>query len=143
MECPDRLKLRYRLYREFLARLSPKAARIKTANWRLPVTSPSVGLLLLAKDQLYSRMPLSWQRVAVKKFRKIEEPEPVGKSRECLEELLKNCRALYDYLSVGGLEETGSLGRDGFDNLFTIASLIEEVECGKSTLEKYRGEEFA
>ena len=144
INCPDRLKLRYRIYRQLLIKLSAGAAAIDAANWKLPISSPKVELLLFARDHIYFRLPLGWQRIVRNRFRKTEALDaPVKKSLECLQEQLRNCRVVSEYLSIGDPTETGNLGWDGFDNLFTIACLIEETECGKSSLEKYREEEFA
>jgi len=50
MNCPDRDKEGYRLYREFLAQLHPAVAGIDYADWQAPLSSLKFSLLYQAKN---------------------------------------------------------------------------------------------
>jgi hypothetical protein len=50
MNCPDRDKQGYRLYREFLAQLHPTVAGIDYADWQAPLASLKFSLLYQAKN---------------------------------------------------------------------------------------------
>jgi asparagine synthase (glutamine-hydrolysing) len=50
MNCPDRDKEGYRLYREFLAQLHPAVACIDYADWQAPLSSLKFSLLYQAKN---------------------------------------------------------------------------------------------
>jgi asparagine synthase (glutamine-hydrolysing) len=50
MNCPDRDKEGYRLYREFLAQLNPAVAGIDYADWQAPLSSLKFSLLYQAKN---------------------------------------------------------------------------------------------
>ena len=67
-------------------------------------------------------------------------------SVKCLKKQVKNCTQIFMYLSH---QELNNIIRNcnkytklEIANLFTITSAIEELECGKSTLEEYYNSDF-
>ena len=69
MNCPDRVKSKYKLYREFLLRLSPEASAIEYSNWKLPISSGRAKLYLFSKD-IYFKLPNKFTKIFRKKYSK-------------------------------------------------------------------------
>jgi asparagine synthase (glutamine-hydrolysing) len=138
LRCPDQIKRNYRLYRSFLMNLSRKASEIIYVKWHLPVTSKKLPFYFLVKD-MYSMMPLGLKKVIRSRYKK-----PVGayaldsNLMKCFREQLSHCDGIADYLSLDALQkEAHRLDKVGFDHLFTVTSVIEDLLCGKSSIETY------
>jgi hypothetical protein len=55
-------------------------------------------------------------------------------------EQFEGCEAVPEYLSQESVASIlPSLGARAFDHLFTVSSLIEDITCGESTIERYEG----
>ena len=58
----------------------------------------------------------------------------------CFMEQFEGCEAVPEYLSQESVASIlPSLGARAFDHLFTVSSLIEDITCGESTIERYEG----
>ena len=142
MNCPDSLKSKYRLYRHFLVKLSPKASSIDYSNWGLPIASNKSKLYLLARD-LYFKLPPEFTKILRKKYKKaIDLSDNHSKGIKCFWELIRNCKSISKYLSTSDIKKFKDLTNKEFYNLFTIISEIEKFENHSSTLEKYFEAEF-
>ena len=142
MTCPDSMKTRYGLYREFLCRLSPQAAAIDNANWKLPITSNACKFYLFAKD-VYSRLPSKLKIIVKRTFKKqvvsdVRDSEAV----KCFWEQVETCKSISKYLAVANMKEIDEISESTFDYLFTISSAIEEFECGGNAMLKFSDAQF-
>jgi len=58
-----------------------------------------------------------------------------------MREQIESCPAIADLLCVDALETAADrMSPSGLDHLFTVTSLIEDLRCGRSTLERHRDE---
>lgn len=143
MNCPDGVKSKHRLYREFLSLLSPKAAAIEIVGGMTTAREgnrfPGLGALEPGRG-----LPEALTNL----FGKREKPAPgfLGgrDSRSavvrCFMEQFEGCEAVPEYLSQDSVASImPSLGARAFDHLFTVSSLIEDITCGESTIERYEG----
>jgi asparagine synthase (glutamine-hydrolysing) len=141
MSCPWKAKIRYRLYRNFLGRLSEAASNIEISGWGSSPSSIRSGIYLLGKD-IYRRLP-SGARTAVrrrmkKNFTSIGAYAADSPTYRCLMEQIDSCGAVAGYLAVDEVRErAGDLNKMGFDHLLTVTSAIEQAATGSSTIEKY------
>lgn len=71
MMLPDRVKENYALQKQLLVKLSPEAAAINNAFWKLPITSSKLKVILFAKDNVYPRLPLFMKRFVNRYFNKV------------------------------------------------------------------------
>lgn len=138
MNCPDNMKMKYRLYREFLIRLSPQASAIENASWNLPITSNKIQLCLFERF-IYKNLPSTIKRIVDSKLRKkdIRLFEPNSKIMNCFWEQIENCNPINNYLSIKDIKEIKHISKEGFYNLITITSTIERFECTESIFKKY------
>jgi len=132
MNCPETTKKRFKLYREFLLRLSPEAMAIDNANWQFPITSKG-GLFLY--EMVYPRLPFRFKGLIRNALKKQDRTAPVAEKRRLdLEEQIKRCSYISNYLSIAELKNLENINQGKFDNLNTITSMIEEFECTISTI---------
>ncbi|MBN1163060.1 MAG: hypothetical protein JXB45_00640 [Candidatus Krumholzibacteriota bacterium] len=146
MSCPDRLKSRHRLYRDFLLALSPRLSAVDYANWKVPISSPRYLLYFLARD-LYYRLPASMKQIIKRRHKRTVDQTnlypPGSNARRCFQTQLEGCTSLGRYLSPEAIEtHLPGLNKFAFDHLFTAVSLLEELEGGKSTLQDYRDDDL-
>jgi asparagine synthase (glutamine-hydrolysing) len=132
MNCPETTKKRFNLYREFLLYLSPEAMAINNANWQFPITSKG-GLFLY--ETVYPRLPFRFKSFIRNALKKQDRTNPVAKDRLIdLEEQIKRCSYINNYLSPSELKNLESINEYKFDNLNTITSVIEAFECTGSSI---------
>ena len=132
MNCPETTKKRFKLYREFLLRLSPEAMAIDNANWQFPITSKG-GLFLY--EMVYPRLPFRFKGLIRNALKKQDRTARVAEKRRLdLEEQIKRCSYISNYLSIAELKNLENINQGKFDNLNTITSMIEEFECTISTI---------
>ncbi len=141
MNCPDRIKSRYRLYREFLLHISPQAASIKNANWNMPVSGNRYLLYFHARE-LYYRLPETARKLIRKRTKLSADLVGPYDRRSaimaCFMEQFEGCEAVPEYLSQEAVARMiPSLNKYAFDHLFTVSSLIEDLTCGESSIERY------
>ncbi|HMA75771.1 MAG TPA: hypothetical protein VKO43_00515 [Candidatus Krumholzibacteriaceae bacterium] len=141
MNCPDKHKAKYKLYREFLLKLSPEASAVRNANWGFDISSKKYLLYLYARE-LYYILPASLKKLLRNKVKQTNDViGPYGKNSkivECFNRQIQNCHSIGEYLSLGGISEnTGKLGKFGFDHLFTLTSIIEDLSSSSSSIENY------
>jgi asparagine synthase (glutamine-hydrolysing) len=139
MECPDEQKAKYVLYRNFLTKLSPHAAKIKSTHWGMPITSQRYQMWLFARATIVSKIPRS--------LRKALKPTPnypgVVRYRELINAQHKHCTAIKQHFSPPNFEALlKKCTRTQAEFLLTITSFMEYAENGRSTLEQYWNCEF-
>lgn len=156
MNFPDDIKKNHRLYREFLLELSPQAAIIDNAKWKLPITSDRFKLLSFFKidmTNIYVRFPSKVQRFFRSKFEKDFNlrAKSIAKSKfekdvklyennlsimNCMLEQIENCTYIKKHISINDIRRIIK-NKGNIDNIFTITSVIEEFESEESTIKKY------
>lgn len=146
VNCPDSLKSKYRLYREFLLRLSPEAAGIINVNWNQPISGRKY-LLYLYLRELYYRMPEPLRKIVrnrTKQAADVVGPYGIDSNLvKCLLSQFDVCGAVPEHLSRQAIE-TGmvSTGKYALDHIFTVSSVIEDFAAGRSTLEDFSGSDL-
>ncbi len=141
MNVPDFMKSKHRLYREFLLRLSPRAAALNNSNWNLPIAGKKYLIYMYARE-LYYRMPARLKSLVRRKMKFSTDligPYSQGSGiMMCFRDQMYGCEATSDYLSSEEIEILlPSLNKFAFDHIFTVASLIEDLSSGQSSLVKY------
>jgi len=142
MNCADEYKSQEALYREFLYLMSPLAAKIKSSNWGCSILSKKFKIVQYV-------LTLTWKYPMFKKFlkkfikgsRDVEGYKENAKIIQCMQDQLKNCDTISNYLSLKEIEKilnnSGNYRPTGIDNLFTVMSLMEGTLCGNCTIEKF------
>jgi asparagine synthase (glutamine-hydrolysing) len=136
MNCPDNQKSYYSLYRHFLRKLSRQSAEIADANVGLPPVSRLYGLARVVRDLLGYWLPPSLKA-------KLQGDNPYGPQSaivSCLRDQL-NCEALRVHLSIAALKKIVDNCRNHskyeLENVFSVTSLIEDLDRGHSSIERY------
>ncbi len=147
MNCPDRQKSRYTLYRNFLLELSNEASTIKNANWNLPITSRRYKIKSSLTDGFFRFFPLMVSKRNIKNsIKNTRGYHHKSAFVSCLQNQINNCNPICEYLSLPALAKISKrywkYSKRHIQVLFTITSSIEEAECDKSTIEKYYELEF-
>jgi asparagine synthase (glutamine-hydrolysing) len=149
MNCPDNQKVQYPLYRHFLAKLSRCAAEVADANVGLPPITSWHGLRRAGSFTLYTEWLPSNLKIRLKAYLVSRTPYSYGPRStiiRCMRDQLKNCDALRVHLDCDALEDVidncRNHSRYELNNLFSVTSLIEYLERGRSTLEEYRDAYF-
>ncbi len=137
ISCPDKQKAKYALYREFFSIMSPSIAEIKNSNWGCSIFSKKFRLM-------QSIMPFYWQfpylRKIIKKLkdRRSYSYDPDSRVIRCIQDQVKNCNMLSNFLSRKELEKIIENSDDynhyGIDNLLTVTSLIENTFCDSKSI---------
>jgi asparagine synthase (glutamine-hydrolysing) len=140
ISCPDNQKAKYALYREFFSILSPSVAKIKNSNWGCSIFSQKFRMM-------QSIMPFYWKfpflRKTIKRIKDERSYSYDSNSRviRCIQDQVKNCSSLSDYLSHNELEKiignSGDYSHYGIDNLLTVTSLIENTFCDSNSIENH------
>lgn len=142
MNCPNSMKNKYNLYREFLLQLSPEASAIDYSNWKLPIASGRSKLYLFSKD-IYFRLPNKLTKLFRKKYKKVLNLEEDNSEKlRCFREQIKNRKLFSKYISTTEIKKMKNITYKEYYNLFTILSVIEEFENSVSTIEKYSETDF-
>jgi hypothetical protein len=115
--------------------ISLEATAVANANWNIPITSSRLNNRLL-RTTLYRKMPLELRKVVRKYLLNIDKYDCNSIMQNCFHDQLINCKQIQKYLSVE-LSMLGNYDQVAIENLFTVTSFIEELECGQSTLNKY------
>jgi asparagine synthase (glutamine-hydrolysing) len=147
MNCPDKQKSRYTLYRNFLLELSPEASAINNANWNLPITSLRYKIRSSLTDIIFRFFPLMLSKRQINNLIKnTGSYDQRSTFISCLENQINSCSAIHEYLSYPALKEVVrkriKYSKRQIQVLFTVVSSIEEIECEGSTIEKYYESEF-
>ncbi|MCK4539236.1 MAG: hypothetical protein KAV42_10615 [Candidatus Krumholzibacteria bacterium] len=141
MNCPDEMKSGYRLYREFLMSLSREAASIKNVDWNMPISGSRYRLYLAGRD-IYYRLPPALKTFIRRKMKYASDTigpyDPDSALMGCLETQLERCPAIGSIVSMPWIRQrVPKMGKFGFDHLFTVTSLIEDLVTGRSTLSEF------
>ncbi|MPZ76516.1 MAG: hypothetical protein GEU77_08320 [Deltaproteobacteria bacterium] len=138
MECPDSQKEKFALYREFLINLSPIAASVPHASWKIPISGKRYLLYLFGRS-VADRIPSGFKNF----LRAAGQSRYSGVYYICITDQVKNCKALRNYIDCDFLKSIASrCSSIQIQNLLTITSMIEQFECNQSTLQKYYETEF-
>ncbi|MEZ5358022.1 MAG: asparagine synthase-related protein [Candidatus Zixiibacteriota bacterium] len=139
MRCPDSFKKGFTLYRAFLDGLSPEASRIVDSNHGIPITSPMYTLRTYMFSML-ARYP-KMSRKLKRSLNHTGHYTGAAPIITCLNSQIKNCAKVSHYFDTAALEhllaDSPSVPRIWFDNLFTLISTIESLNCNSSTLNDY------
>jgi asparagine synthase (glutamine-hydrolysing) len=131
--CPEEQKSRHALYREFLLRLSPAAARVENANWGFSILSNKYSMRAFLKQLVIDKMSPRLK----KKIRSIPSL-PRNQYSGFIEVQLRSCESLRKYLDLGRCsQDIRTLGNTASETLLSVLCAIEQIECGKSTFEQY------
>lgn len=144
MNCPDEQKAPHKIYKRFLLKLSPRAASITNADDNLPITSKRFLIKNFILSAYSNKFPLGFKKL-VKKYllKNVSSFENNSNFVNCLREQLSNCRTIPEYLSPLVIKKIiKDISKNQFEILFTITSSIEEIECNRSTIEKYKNDDF-
>ncbi|RJO60860.1 hypothetical protein C4544_04260 [candidate division WS5 bacterium] len=138
MNCPDTQKANYRLYRKFLLTLAPETANIKNKDWNLTIVSKKLELHFFVQS-LISRIPRNIKNILKKKMDESQRAySPNSVIMTCLRNQISSCNKIYDYLSEKAIKGSiDTFNKNQIDILFTIVSIIEDLECEQSELENY------
>jgi asparagine synthase (glutamine-hydrolysing) len=131
LNCPDRDKQRYRLYREFLAQLHPSVAGINYADWQAPLSSLKFSLLYQAKD-LTRRRPNLIRRLR-RLLGRYDMVGPGSNILGCLQDQSLACAPLNQYLDPRSLARVLARPQD-YDKiqlwtLLTLTSTLAYYTC--------------
>lgn len=148
MNCPDDQKSTYRLYREFLRRLSPEVARIDRADYGVPPTSRRHALAV-SVEQLLSRYPRLFERVkpVIKTVLGLETDSRLDQeSRRCIRTQLERCEDIDEVLSRTATDEilnsNGTYDISQMYTLFTLTSYVEDTVASETTLSEFADRSF-
>jgi asparagine synthase (glutamine-hydrolysing) len=141
INCPDKQKSKYALYREFFFIMSPSVAEIKNSNWGCSISSNKFKII-------QSLLLLYWKyphlRKIIKKLKDKGSYYPYKYDStviRCIRDQLYNCTALSKYLSRKEAEQILNNSTDyshyGFDNLLTVTSLIANTLCDNKSIESH------
>ena len=131
LNCPDRDKQGYRLYREFLAQLHPAVGGIDYADWQAPLSSLKFSLLYQTKSLTRRRPNL------IRRLRGLlglyDRVGPASNILGCLRDQSLACAPLNQYLDPRSLSRLLE-GPRGYDKLqlwtlFTLTSTIAAYTC--------------
>lgn len=137
--CPDEQKAGHALYRAFLAKLSPEASAINNANWGFSLDSKRYALMRFLRGLFLNKL----SPTLAKKLLHPGRPACPSQYLDVLQRQVANCTAIGNYLSPRIFESIKNSNQIQVQTLLTITSVIEEMECGKSTLENLSECDFA
>lgn len=143
MNCSDESKIRHKTFRRLLQSYSPEATDLVYTNIKSSITSVKGKLFLFLVYHIYPRIP-----VLIKKKLKTMffEGNPVlvegSVIFKCINDLLNNSESFKKYFEIENINDLQRYRKLAIYNIFTMLSVIEEVEEGKSTLTKYFNEVF-
>lgn len=140
MNCLDEQKKYYKLYRKFLHKLSPKAANIKYANYNTSLISMEFKAKLFLTYKMPRELKEIIKKVTVKNRNSYDLDSNIV---NCLREQISSCKSISNYFSYPSIDGfLKKCDKRQFNTLFTLTSIIEELECNKSTIKKYYESEF-
>ncbi|HLD48387.1 MAG TPA: asparagine synthase-related protein [Desulfobaccales bacterium] len=139
MNCPDRDKQGYRLYREFLAQLHPAVGGIDYADWQAPLSSLKFSLLYQIKNLTRRRPNL------IRRFRRLlglyDRVDPDSNILGCLRDQSLAGAPLNQYLDPRSLARVLARPQDYDKNqlwtLLTLTSTLAYYICPRP-----RGDDF-
>lgn len=138
MGCPDEQKARFGLYREFLQALSPAAAAVEYAGMGGSVASEKFRVAAKALALLAERMEL--RRTVEKAAGPTDGYSGDSMIVRCMRRQMATADLIFDYLSPTRMknivEACAEQPKEGFQNLFTITSIMEDLATGGSSLER-------
>ena len=144
MNCPDRDKEGYRLYREFLAQLHPAVGGIDYADWQAPLSSPKFSLLYKVKN-LTRRRPNLIRRLR----RLLGLYDMAGLEStilECLRDQSLACAPLIQYLDSRALARVLARPQDCDKNqlwtLLTLTSTLAYYTCPRPLGDDFLDRDF-
>lgn len=140
MNCPDDQKSYFKLYRNFLFKLSPEVATINDSNYDLPLGSARLLLRLFILSMLPRKLKDVIKKYMGKNFDNNRRDSTIY---NCIEDQMRNCEAISNYLSSADLRDImDHCSRDRLDILLTITTAIEEFVCDGTSIKKYLEAEF-
>jgi asparagine synthase (glutamine-hydrolysing) len=144
LNCPDRDKQGYRLYREFLAQLHPAVGGIDYADWQAPLSSQKFSLFYQAKNLTRRRPNL------IRRLRGIlgryDMVGPRSNILGCLREQTLACAPLNQYLDPRSLARVLARPQD-YDKiqlwtLLTLTSTLAYYTCPRPLGDDFLDRDF-
>lgn len=138
--CSDNNKEKLALYREFLIEISPAIAAIDNSNWGCSILSKKFKMLQYILNLLfkYPRLRRFVKKIYDKRAYSYEDNSTII---QCIREQVKECNKITNLLSFDTTQEIlndcTQYNHDAIDNLLTVTSVIEQIECNRSTINKY------
>ena len=140
MNCPDQQKENYKLYRQFLVKLSPQISAIEYSNYNAPITSKILKIKLFVNSKLPIKIREVIKRITNKNSITYEDSSSI---MNCFKEQIRNCKFIDKHLSHPEIASIiKKCSKRQLETLFTITSSIEKLEDSKSTLDRFLDEEF-
>ena len=144
MNCPDRDKQGYRLYREFLAQLHPAVGGIDYADWQAPLSSLKFSLLYQAKN-LTRRRPNLIRRLRGLLGR-YDMVGPASNILGCLRDQSLACAPLNQYVDSRSLARVLARPQD-YDKiqlwtLLTLTSTLAYYTCPRPLGDDFLDRDF-
>jgi asparagine synthase (glutamine-hydrolysing) len=144
MNCSDESKIRHKTFRRLLQSYSPDATDLVYTNIKSSITSVKGKLFLFLVYHIYPRIPVQIKKKLKTMF---FEGNPVlvedSVIFKCINDLLNNSESFKKYFEIKNINDLQRYRKLAIYNIFTMLSVIEEVEEGKSTLKKYSNEVFS
>jgi asparagine synthase (glutamine-hydrolysing) len=144
LNCPDRDKQGYRLYREFLAQLHPAVASIDYADWQAPLASLKFSLLYIAKN-LTRRSPDLIRRLR-RLLGRYDRVGPGSNILGCLRDQSLACAPLHQYLDPRALVRVLARPQD-YDKiqlwtLLTVTATLAYYTCPRALGDDFLDRDF-
>lgn len=144
MNCPDRDKEGYRLYREFLAQLHPAVAGIDYADWQAPLSSLKFSLLYQVKN-LTRRRPNLIRRLR-RLLGRYDRVGPESNILGCLRDQSLACAPLNQYVDSRSLARVLARPQDYDKNqlwsLLTLTSTLAYYTCPRPLGDDFLDRDF-
>ncbi|MBU4449076.1 MAG: hypothetical protein KKD99_10855, partial [Proteobacteria bacterium] len=144
MNCPDRDKQGYRLYREFLAQLHPAVGGIDYADWQAPLSSLKFSLLYQVKN-LTRRRPNLIARLR-RLLGRYDMVGPGSNILGCLRDQSLACAPLNQYFDPRSLARVLARPQDYDKNqlwsLLTLTSTLAYYTCPRPLGDDFLDRDF-
>ncbi|MGV8048759.1 MAG: hypothetical protein AB2L21_00180 [Anaerolineaceae bacterium] len=144
MNCPDKSKKGYLLYRDFLSELNPALCNIPDTNWKAPIGSTRFKVLYHIKNQTRA-----WP-AAIRRLRRLtghyDTLDDDSNILGCLREQTERSADLGDVFDIGSLRnllrDTKTCDRLQLWTLLTLTSAIDNWTNPRPVLTDYLDKEF-
>jgi asparagine synthase (glutamine-hydrolysing) len=134
MNCPEEQKKRHALYKAFFKKLSTDAMQIDNANWGFSLNSKKYLFMMLLRTCVLDRISAALKTKIKAKLRGSDTDQ----YRSILHLQLGGCDLIKDHIAPEALASAiKNCSQKELATLVTITSVIEELECGRSSFEQF------
>jgi len=143
MNCPDKQKANFNLYRKILLQLSHEVAIVNYSNYNSSIDSYEFKSRLLLQ-YLFRKCPSKIKDIIRRSLKsKVYQPRHLSIMNDCILKQFNNCKKLDNYLvQAHVMKKINNFRKYQTEILFTITSLIEDSFSNERTIEKYHDEEI-